>query len=87
MRAVIEKIIADDNVAILFIGDEEKPTLVPMSQLPDESREGDWVVLEMIDGQVMNIVFDDQETHNRRTQIEKKLELLKKNSSSRFKIK
>jgi hypothetical protein len=46
--------------------------------LPAQSKEGDWLEVELMDGKIVSATLDDEETEEARARIAAKFERLKK---------
>ncbi len=75
-KAVIDRF--EGLTAIVLVGDEEKMVNLPLDRLPTGAKEGDWLKLTLIGGQVTSVTPDPEETQRRRRLIEAKLEQLRK---------
>ena len=73
IKATIDRF--EGEVAVLLVGPEQTPVNVPRSDLPEDASQGDVVRLE---GHV-----DREETERQRSNIQEKIERLKKRSEER----
>jgi hypothetical protein len=76
MKAVIDRF--EGEFAILIVGDDERHLNVSRKLLPEEAKEGHWLQLEIVGGEVSNIRVDDQETENVNRRIAEKLARLRR---------
>jgi hypothetical protein len=76
MKAVIDRF--EGEYAILIVGDDEQRLNVPRKLLPEKAKEGHWLQVEILDGQVSNITLDEQETEKARQRIAEKLARLRR---------
>lgn len=75
-QAVLDRI--EGSVAVLLAGEKQTPLHLPASSLPVGAKEGDWLKLMLVNGQVAAIRPDPEETARRRQRIQAKLDLLTK---------
>jgi hypothetical protein len=76
---MIEKAIIDrfeGKQAVLLI--DEKPLIVLRTLLPDKVKEGDWLDVEIVDGQLRNATIDPEEKARAEARIAEKLAMLRK---------
>lgn len=76
MKAVIDRF--EGEYAILIVGDDEQRLNVPRKLLPKNAKEGHWLQLDIVGGEVRNIEVDEQETEKARQRIAEKLANLRK---------
>jgi hypothetical protein len=76
MKAVIDRF--EGEFAILIVGDDEHHVNVSRKLLPKEAKEGHWLQLDIVGGEVSNIELDEQETKKARQRIAEKLAHLRK---------
>ena len=76
MKAVIDRFEAE--FAVLIVGDGERRMDVLRKLLPKHVKEGQWLQLEILDGDVHNVVIDNQETELARQRIADKLSALRR---------
>jgi hypothetical protein len=74
MKAVVDRF--EGEWAVLIV--EGQPLNVLRDALPENLREGDCLVMEIEDGQVVNAVIDEAETEAARQRIEEKMERLRR---------
>lgn len=82
VKAVIDRIV-DDTWAVLLIGEEEKEENVPVDRLPPGAKPGDWLRIEMREGEIVRITADPEETEAARARIAEKLRLLRQRGRPR----
>jgi hypothetical protein len=58
--AVVDRF--EGELAVLLVGDERQPFDVRRSHLPPGTREGQWLRVEIADGQLLGVSWDDQAT-------------------------
>jgi prophage tail gpP-like protein len=75
MKAVIDRF--EGRVAVLIVGEDELRLNVPKKRLPRQSREGDWLQVEIQNGEVMSAVMDQEETASAEQRIAEKLARLR----------
>lgn len=75
-RAVIDRIV-DGSSAVLLVGSEEHERIVAASVLPDDAREGVWVVVDPSTEPVTVIEVDHERTAHRAERIEQQLEQIR----------
>jgi len=78
-KAVIDRIV-DGKHAVLLVGEDETEMVLPVKDIPEEAREGTWVVLHE-DG---SIVIDEAETDRVKSRIQDKMALLRSKQNSKF---
>lgn len=78
-KAVIDRIV-DGKHAVLLVGEDETEMVLPVKDIPEEAREGTWVVLHE-DG---SIVIDKAETDRVKSRIQDKMALLRSKQNSKF---
>ena len=60
MKAVIDRFEAE--YAVLIVGDDERRMNVLRTLLPPEAKEGQWLKLDIVDGEIRNVTVDEHET-------------------------
>ncbi len=75
VSAVIDRIV-DGMTAVLLLEDQEGELLVPIEDIPPGSVDGQWLLLEMEDGLVVGVTFDEQKTQEVKERVGKKRALL-----------
>lgn len=74
MKGVLDRF-ADHDLAVILIEDVQKEILVPIQQLPPNSKEGTWFDIKEDNGEYQIVAIDVDMT---KKQMEKSLNLLKK---------
>jgi len=59
-KAVIDRF--EGNLAVLLVGEEQKPMDVERTSLPTEAKDGDWLLVEIEGGVVVQATLDPQKT-------------------------
>jgi prophage tail gpP-like protein len=75
MKAVIDRF--EGRFAVLIVGEDEQRMNVPKKRLPKLSREGDWLQVEIQNGEVISAVMDKEETASAEQRIAEKLARLR----------
>jgi hypothetical protein len=75
-KAVLDRF--EGDWAILLVGDTGRIINVLRISLPETAREGEWLSMELEDGQVISAVLDREETEKVRRRIERKLARLRR---------
>ena len=76
MKAVIDRF--EGDLAVLILEGSQERLNVARELLPKKSREGNWLQVEMEDGEVRKAVIDEQQTARAKKRIEEKLERLRR---------
>jgi hypothetical protein len=76
MKAVIDRFEAE--FAVLILEEAERRLNVPRKLLPKHVKEGQWLQVEILGDQVLNVTLDDQETELARQRIADKLAALRR---------
>jgi len=76
LKAVVDRI--EEKWAVIFIDAENRSLNIDIAQLPSELREGDHVLIEMEDQQVVTVTIDEQSKVNAQQRIAAKLERLRR---------
>jgi hypothetical protein len=76
MKAVIDRF--EGDLAVLILEGSQERVNVPRESLPKESKEGNWLQVEMEDGEVRKAVIDEEQMAKARKRIEEKLERLRR---------
>ena len=76
MKAVIDRFV--DKFAVLIVGEEEQLMNVLRELLPKQSKEGNWLQVEIHNGEVISAVMDAEETANAKQRIAEKLKRLRR---------
>ena len=77
-RGVIDRIEGEETAVITII-DEDKMINLPFFLLPDGAKEGDWLDLEYLNDEIINIKINKEETDKALIRIKEKFERLKNN--------
>ncbi len=83
-KAAVDRIIV--GKAVLLVGDDQREVVVPLEDLPDGTEEGTWLLVQIENSEIIDAQLDDQQTSKMKDQIRIKMELLRKNTGSRFKL-
>lgn len=75
-QAVIDRLEGDR--AVLLVGEEQRPIDVPRRRLPRRAREGHWLLVEVVEDQVVSARIDRAATKAARRRIQEKLERLRR---------
>jgi hypothetical protein len=75
IKAVIDRF--EGSMAVLLVGDGQWRMEIPCKNLPDNAKEGDWLQLEIQDGEVEQIELDLTTTTKIKSRIADKLEKLR----------
>jgi hypothetical protein len=76
MKAVIDRF--EGRFAVLIVGEDEQRMNVPKKLLPRQSREGDWLQVEIQNGEIIGAVMDQEETASAEQRITEKLARLRR---------
>jgi hypothetical protein len=76
MKAVIDRFEAE--FAVLIAGEDEHQLIVLRSLLPQGAKEGQWLLLDVVGGEVRNVTCDDKETGAAKQRITDKLAALRR---------
>lgn len=85
-KAVVDRIV-DGKYAVLLIGDKEEELNVSIKDLPEGTREGTWLKVEVADEQLLSAVIDHDKSSVVKKGIKDKMAILKKQKSSKFQLK
>lgn len=77
VKAVIDRVV-DRRVAVLLVGEEERPFDVLLSKLPKGVKEGDWLKIELVGQELRSAEIDRDETEKRLQRIREKMERLRR---------
>lgn len=83
MEAVLDRIV-DGRFAVLLVGEEEEEHMIPMSEMPQGSKEGMKFNLGFIGKDIISIEIMNEEVGKSQV-LNEKLALLRKRKQSRFK--
>jgi hypothetical protein len=75
MKAVIDRF--EGQFGVLIVGEDEQRMNVLKKLLPKKSKEGDWLQVEIQNGEVVSAVMDEKETTNVEQRIAEKLARLR----------
>jgi hypothetical protein len=76
MKAVIDRF--EEELAVLILEGSQERVNVSRGALPKKCKEGSWLQVEIVDGQVREAVLDEEETAKARERIAEKLERLRR---------
>lgn len=76
MKAVIDRF--EGEFAILIVGEDEQRINVLRKLLPKQTREGNWLQVEIQNGEVSSIMIDEEETAKAKQRIAEKLTRLRR---------
>ena len=76
MKAVIDRF--EGEFGVLIVGEDQQRMNVLKKLLPKKSKEGDWLQVEIQNGEVISAVIDKEETANVKQRIAEKLEQLRR---------
>jgi hypothetical protein len=76
MKATIDRF--EGKFAVLIVGENEQRINVLRNLLPKRSREGEWLQVEILDGEIINAVLDEEETKKAKQRIAEKLAKLRR---------
>lgn len=75
-QAVIDRF--EGEVAVLLVGEGRQPLDVPRAQLPRQAGPGQWLRVEIADGQVARAELDPEATEAAQRRIQEKLGRLRR---------
>lgn len=75
-RAVVDRVV-DGATAVLLIGPEETEAHVDVSTLPDDTRDGTWLVVDPTASPVQVLGVDRQLTEDRASEIATRMDRLR----------
>ena len=76
MQAVIDRFEGDQ--AVLLLNDGQDQLIAPLKVLPHGAKEGDWLQIEIKNGEVVSAVIDEEQTSRAKQRIAEKLAKLRK---------
>lgn len=79
-RAVFERI-ADNRLAVLLVGSEERELHVPVEHLPPGASPGCWLRVTVAGDDLVRAMIDAEQTERVATHISKQLDRLRKRGS------
>ena len=74
--AVIDRF--EGDVAVLLIGAAQRVLDVPRSRLPAQAQAGDWLQVEVVDGEMVRAEQDEEATRSAQQRIAEKLARLRR---------
>lgn len=78
--------IEDERFAVILIDSLGKEFVVNVWDLPETAKEGSYLTITLIDGEISGLVVNQQETETMEKEISEKLQRIKSRSgASRFK--
>jgi hypothetical protein len=75
-NAVIDRF--EDDLAVLFVGDEQKPMMIKRSALPHGVKDGTWLQITVVNGVVTQAVINQSKTDEMAKTIAEKMERLRR---------
>jgi hypothetical protein len=75
MKAVIDRF--EGRFAVLIVGEDEQRMNVLKKRLPRQSKEGDWLQVEIPHGEIISAAMDKEETASAEQRIAEKLARLR----------
>ena len=76
MKVVVDRF--EGEFAVLIVGEDEQYINVLRKLLPEQSKEGSWLQVEIQNGEVVSAVMDEEETANAQQRIAEKLARLRR---------
>ncbi len=76
MKAAIDRF--EGKFAVLIVGEDEQRINVLRKLLPEGSREGSWLQVEIQNGEVVRAEMDEEETERAKQRIAEKLSRLRR---------
>ena len=76
MKVVIDRF--EGDFAVLIAKEDEQILNVLKNLLPEQSKEGSWLQVDVQNGEVISAVMDEEETANAKQRIANKLALLRR---------
>jgi len=76
MKVVVDRF--EGEFAVLIVEEDEQRLNVPRKLLPEQSKEGSWLQVEIQNGEVVSAVMDEEETANAQQRIAEKLARLRR---------
>ena len=76
MKAAIDRF--EGKFAVLIVGDDEQHMNVLRKLLPEQSREGSWLQVEIQNGEITSALIDEEETVKAKQRIAEKLARLRR---------
>ncbi|MFC0559762.1 DUF3006 domain-containing protein [Halalkalibacter alkalisediminis] len=85
IAGVIDRIV-DKKHAVILLEDEKKERVISVDHLPEGSKEGSWLLIDIQGEAIKHIQLDEKKTEKKQEQIKNKLTQLRARSTgSRFK--
>jgi hypothetical protein len=75
MKAVIDRF--EGRFAVLIVGEDEQRMNILKKRLPRQSKEGDWLQVEIQNGEIISAAMDKEETASAEQRIAEKLARLR----------
>lgn len=79
-KAVFERL-ADNRLAVLLVGNEERELHVPVEQLPADASPGCWMQVNIAGEKLIKATMDAEQTEGVAAHISKQLDKLRKRGS------
>ena len=79
-KAVVDRF--EGKFAVLLVGDAERKLNIPRAQLAKGVKEGDWLKVEIADGNLVRAELDMEETQKRKERILGMMEKLRRKSGT-----
>ncbi|MBU8905001.1 DUF3006 domain-containing protein [Desertibacillus haloalkaliphilus] len=81
-KAVLDRIV-DDSSAVLLVGNRQDEVILPVHQLPENAREGTWLLVRIEEGKLEDVRIDTTETLDNKKRIQEKMVRLRRQSKKR----
>lgn len=75
-KAVVDRIVDGEHV-VLLVGDKEAEHVAPVTELPKDVAEGTWLKVRLVDGALLEVIVDSEESNTARQRVQSKMELLR----------
>ena len=79
-KAVVDRF--EGKFAVLLVGDDERKLNIPRAQLAKAVKEGDWLKVEIANGNLVRAELDMEETQKRKERILGMMEKLRRKSGT-----
>ena len=76
VKAVIDRFEGDK--AVVLVGEEQDRLVVPRAELPNDAKEGDWLIADVEDDRILSAELDQDETVRAKERIAEKLARLRR---------
>ena len=76
VKAVIDRFEGDK--AVVLVGEEQDRLVVPRAELPNDAKEGDWLIADVEDDRILSAELDHDETARAKERIAEKLARLRR---------